>query len=77
MNAQQYRQQGWWTDEALWTRYSRHAAAHPTHLAVADDRGVELTHAGLGDAAARMAERLAAAGVLVGVLGLVIMTLRA
>ena len=77
MNAQQYRQQGWWTDEALWTRYSRHAAAHPTHLAVADDRGVELTHAGLGDAAARMAERLAAAGVLAGDLVLVIMPNRA
>ncbi|MEZ5220295.1 MAG: AMP-binding protein [Ilumatobacteraceae bacterium] len=77
MSAQHYRQQGWWTDEALWTRYSRHAASHPTHLAVADDRGVELTHAGLADAAARLAGRLTDAGVTSGDLILVIMPNRA
>lgn len=73
MKAQQYRQQGWWTDEAMWTRYSRHAATHPTHLAVADDRGVELTHAGLASASELMAAQLAEAGVESGDLVLVIM----
>ena len=72
-----YRTRGWWPDESLWERYLGIAAAHPTGLAVADDRGVELTHAGLLDASRRMSAGLAGAGVQAGDLVLVIMPNRA
>lgn len=73
MRTQEYRRQGWWTDETLWNRYAKHAAANPTGLAVADDRGVELTHAGLFEAARLLAARLQESGVRAGDLVLVIM----
>ena len=73
VRTQEYRRQGWWTDETLWNRYAKHAAANPTGLAVADDRGVELTHAGLCEAARLLAARLQESGVRAGDLVLVIM----
>ena len=72
-----YRTHGWWPDESLWDRYLSIATAHPTGLAAADDRGVELTHAGLLDASRRMSTGLADAGVQPGDLVIVIMPNRA
>lgn len=76
MTRQGYRERGWWNDEPLWRRYSAHAQAHPTRLAVADDSGAVLTHAAMLGATARVAADLASAGIEPGDLVLTIMANR-
>ncbi|CAB4365412.1 MAG: AMP-binding protein [Actinobacteria bacterium] len=71
--ARGYRSAGWWPDEALGTRYTRIARTLPSHLAVADDRGTELSHQQLLAASRRMMARLAGAGVTSGDLVLSVM----
>lgn len=73
VKTEHYRERGWWTDEALWERYTAHAAARPDALAVADDRGVELTHSGLVAAGSKLAVELSGLGVKAGDLVLIVM----
>jgi len=73
VRTEHYRERGWWTDEALWERYTAHAAARPDALAVADDRGVELTHSGLVAAGTKLAVELSGLGVKAGDLVLIVM----
>ena len=73
MNIFNYRENGWWTDQGLWDRYLGHAARNSDQLAVADDTGAELTHAGLLAAANRVSGQLVEAGVKAGDLVLEIM----
>lgn len=72
-----YRTQGWWTDETPWDHYRVLASTHPTALAVADDRGVKLTHRQLLDTSGAMAVAFAEAGVRAGDLVVQIMPNRA
>lgn len=68
-----YSDQGWWPNDTLWQRYASIAASRPASLAVVDDRGIELTHAGLIDASREMSMQFADAGVEAGDLVLVVM----
>lgn len=72
-----YRTQGWWTDETPWDHYRALASSRPTALAVADDRGVELTHRQLLDTSGAMAVAFAEAGLRTGDLVVQIMPNRA
>lgn len=58
-----YRRAGWWPGEPLVRRYAQVVADRPAALAVADSRGRELSHRQLWDAAAALAQDLAAHGV--------------
>ncbi len=61
--AARYRSAGWWPDQPLLERYRAVIRDASDGLAVVDDAGRSLTHAGLLDAGHEMARALADAGV--------------
>ncbi|MBF0276814.1 MAG: AMP-binding protein [SAR324 cluster bacterium] len=61
-----YRQQGWWTGESLLSRYAKWVQHSPSSLAVADDRGKQLSHLQLWEEAGRVVSALKEAGIGAG-----------